>query len=136
MLPSGAIEVICPGRYLASDETAWGSAADREAAEIALGSALYEMKAWTRLALSRPAVTLEDAAIQLGLTFAELFEIDACDLEQQLKSGDLERDLGRLLQAVGGIALCVARHAGVDRLRLARKAWSTASGRTFRHSNS
>ena len=76
--------------------------------------ALYEIEAWTQLALSCPVVTLEDAAIQLGLTFEQLFKIEACDLESQVNTGDLERNLHRLLRALGGIAICVSSAADVD----------------------
>jgi hypothetical protein len=84
------------------------------ASEAAMRFVLDEGEKAAQLALAMQPQTLADAAVQAGILFEAVALVRACDLESQLRSGDLERDLAAFERALARIALVVASAAGID----------------------
>ena len=75
---------------------------------------LNELLGWRRLALCRMPVTLTDAAAQLAMLYDHVADVDTSMVEGRPDADDLVADIKTTIRVVAGLAVTVARVAGLD----------------------
>lgn len=90
------------------------SSSERNQAEGDQRRLLKEELALQSLSLTMAPRSLEDAAVLAGCIFTVLERVAACDLDSQLRTGDLGRDLRAVEAAVARLTSVLCRLGGVD----------------------
>jgi hypothetical protein len=75
---------------------------------------LEELMGWRRLAFCRVPATLPDAAAQLAILYDHVADLDTSTIEQLPNVRDLLNDIKTTTRVIAGLAVTVARIAGLD----------------------
>jgi hypothetical protein len=75
---------------------------------------LEELMGWRRLAFCLVPATLPDAAAQLAILYDHVADVDTSTIEQLPDARDLLNDIKITVRVVAGLAVTVARIAGLD----------------------